>query len=382
MNILLDLEKKIEELILRLTSSQNPPLAADRGCLGGRSHELSKKNVKSGQSFFPRRRLERTLVLVLTERCNLRCAYCLRNTKDESKEVPFPVLKRIVLSAHRFGIKDFSITGGEIFTYPDWRELVKLIGILGSTLFIETNGYDLKEEDIVFLKNTLADRITKILVSLDSYDAAIHDRFRGQGTFNMAVSTIKLLRKYGIPIEVNVLLTPLNFMNEKEISKYLDFVKGLGVGEVSFGEVVALGRGKNSQFSLNENQRRQIKQIFIENNYSQNSKGIKISSSFLKTINGAKSCDRLGREISVSPHGLHPCVFNIDTIKVGDFNDFEKMLYSDFLNSLHFAGWAMQQCFKKQDIFNCSKCVKYLPQWLSLIKNKITPHYKNIYEKD
>lgn len=368
-----DLEKTIRKSILKLLEDSRP---LPSSCGSNRKQQnLEKRKAPLNKI----KKRERTLVLILTEKCNLRCVYCLRDTKRESGEVPFPALKRIILSAHRFGIKEFSITGGEMFVYPHWREMIKLIGLLGGTVFIESNGQDIKEDDVVFLKNTLKGKIFKVMISLDSDKAEIHDKFRGVGAYEKAVSAIKLLRKYDIKVKTNVLFTSMNLMDEKEILDYLNFVKTLGVGEVSFGEVVALGRAKNSRFLLSENQRRQINQILEKHNYFNDDKTIEVNSKLFKTKDGVSPCHRLGGEISVSPNGLHPCVFNIGTIKLGDFQDFETLLYSDFLSSFHWADYAAQSCFKKQVIFGCSKCTQYLPQWLSLVKNKITVYS---HEKD
>jgi len=356
------LDTKIIELSERLENRHSKPQKTSP------QERRTQPAPTKGKFARPTFRPGRTLPLMVTEKCNLRCTYCLRNTGDNGKEIPFPVLKRIILSAHRFGIRDFSITGGEILVYPYWRELIKLIGSLKSSVFIETNGFSLKEEDVVFLKNTLNNRISKILVSLDSYRSDVHDKFRGKGAFNRAVRAIKLLRKYNIPIEVNALLTPLNFMNEEDILNYIKFNKKLGVREIVLGEAVGLGRAKNSRFLLNENQRRQISQILAKHNYFKGEGAINFRPGGFFISSGLQPCHRLGVEIAVSPYGLHPCIFQIDTIKIGDFGDLEKLLYSNFLDSLYWTGAAMQECFKKEIFFSCAKCIKYLPEWLSRIK--------------
>ena len=306
----------------------------------------------------------RALSLMLTEKCNLRCAYCLRNTGDGGEEIPFPVLQRIILSAYRFGIRVFSVTGGEFLVYPYWRRLIELVGSLKSWILIETNGYNLKEDDVVFIKNTLNSRIATVSISLDSYRAEVHDRFRGKGTFEKAVRAIKLLHKHDIPIEVNALITPLNFMNEEDILSYIKLNRGLGVRGIILGEAVGLGRAKESPFLLNNNQRRQINQILVKHNYFKNS-GISIRFGIFAGTPKVQPCIRLGWEIGVSPYGLHPCIFQVETIKLGDFKDFEKLLYSDFFNSLYEVGAAMQKCYRKEAYFSCAKCVKYLPIWLT-----------------
>jgi len=327
-------------------------------------------------------RMKKYLTLMITEKCNLRCVYCLRNAREEGKEIPFPVLKRIILSAHRFGIRSFSITGGEPLIYPYWRELMKLIGSLKSSIFLETNGFLLKEDDVKFLKDVLENRITRVLISLDNYKADNHDRFRGRNTFNYAVRAIKLLRRYSIPVEINAILTPFNLIKEKEILNYIKFGKELGVNEIVFDEVVELGRGENPKFLLTENQHRQISQILAKYNYFRDEKGFRVRVNCFEEVLDILPCWRLGQEISVSPYGLHPCVFHIDTIKLGDFKDFEKLLFSDFLNSLYWTEMSMKKCFKKSQFFTCSKCVKYLPRWLSLIKEDVSLYPKQNYEKN
>lgn len=300
---------------------------------------------------------------MLTEKCNLRCAYCLRGTNDKGKEMPFPVLKRIILSAYRFGIRAFSVTGGEFFIYPHWRQLIELVGSLKSWILIETNGYDLKEEEVIFIKHTLNNRIFKVLVSLDSYRQEVHDKFRGEGSFAKAVQAIKLLRQHDIAVGANILITPLNFLSEEDLADYLEFNKKLGVSEVYLGETVGLGRAKESPFMLSDNQRRRINKILVKRNYFRGSGMNLLFNTFIATSE-PQACSRLGWEMSISPYGIHPCIFQVETVKLGDFNDFEKLLYSDFLSSLYWVGMAMQKCYKKEAYFNCAKCVKYLPAWL------------------
>lgn len=346
-----------------------------------RFHPRSTVLAKSPQPK-PSQSPPRTLSIMATEQCNLRCLYCLRDTKDNGKEIPWPILKRIILSAYRFGITAFNVTGGEILTYSHWRDLVELIGLLKSSLFVETNGYNLTEEDVIFLKNTLHGRITKILVSLDSDKAEIHDRFRGKGSFDGAVRAIRLLRKHGIPVEINTLITPFNLMSEEEILDYIKFGKQLGVSEIVFGGVVALGRAKNSQFLLNESQRKQISRILVKREFFKDEQGFKFRAGPFLPSAAIQPCYRLGREISVSPYGLHPCVFHVDTIKIGDFRDFEKLLYSKFLDSFFHSGVAAQQCFKKGRFFTCPECVKCLPEWLSVVSKSVSLNPKQSYEKN
>jgi MoaA/NifB/PqqE/SkfB family radical SAM enzyme len=318
----------------------------------------------------------RILSIMVTEQCNLKCLYCLRSAGNEGREIPWPILKRVILSAYRSGITAFSITGGEILVYPYWRDFVKLVGSLRASFSMESNGYNLTEEDIIFLKNTLHGRIGRVLISLDSDRAEINDLFRGKGSYEKAVEAIRLLRKHNIPVEINTLITPLNLMGEKDILNYINFAKKLGVTEVVLGEAVALGRAKDKRFLLNENQRKGVSRILIKHEFFKNDQEIRFRAGPFLPSAIIQSCQRLGKEISVSPYGLHPCVFHINNIKIGDFQDFEKLLHSKFLESLFYTGTATQQCFKGGRFYSCSDCVKRLPEWFSVVSKNISVNFK------
>jgi MoaA/NifB/PqqE/SkfB family radical SAM enzyme len=338
--------------------------------------KLDKKKTTQGppkyaQISYPPRKPERILSLIVTEKCNSRCSYCLRKAGKEQKEISFSILKNLILSAHRFGINHFSLTGGEFFIYPHWRETIKLIGILGGEVYIETNGAFLEEKSVGFLKKTLNNKITEILISLDSHKADIHDKFRGPGSFNKAVQAIKLLRKHDIFIQTNVLLTPLNFMKEKDILNLIEFNKYLGVKRIFFSDAVEIGRARKSKFVLTENQRKQIGLIFGKYNYFKEENQIEVSAKVFKEDYGVQSCERIGREICVSPSGIYPCTFLAGLVKIGDIKDFEKILYSDFLTSFYWTSLAAQRYFKRHSFFSRSQCTKCLPEWLSIVQKQV-----------
>lgn len=381
--------KKFKNLISELIGPQVSSLAAflELGELGKPKAEEGKYYQRregagllgeSARFFYPFPKIEKYLSIIVTEKCNSRCAYCLRNTNEESKEMPFPILKRIILSAHRFGIKQFNLTGGEFFIYPHWRKLIELIGALKSWASIETNGISLKRESVIFLRDILEGKISEVSISLDSYKPSIHDKFRGQGTFDKAIQAIKFLRHYDIFVQTNALLTPLNFMEENDILNFIKLNKELGVNRVVFGEAVELGRAENSEFVLSKNQRKKIGQILARYNYFKEKIEPRIFCTPFEENPDSQFCNRLGREVCISPYGLHPCTFQAGVIKIGDFEDFEELLSTNFLSSIYWVGVAAQSCLKKYNFFSCAECVKNLPRWLSIIQKKLLSRTENL----
>ncbi len=165
------------------------------------------------------------LAIMLTHKCNSGCAYCLRRVDKtrESPEINFDILKRLIISAHHFGCRAGGITGGEPFLYPRLKEAITLLGDLNWLVGIETNGKILTPEICDFLKQKLGNKLS-FLVSLDSFCKKSHDFLRGEGSFDSAVTALKLIKAHDIRVESSAILTPQNFMAEKE-----SFSMGAGI---------------------------------------------------------------------------------------------------------------------------------------------------------
>ena len=304
------------------------------------------------------------LTIILTHKCNLACAYCLRNANfNWQLEIPYRKLERIILSSHRLGCRQAGITGGEPFLYSSWPDLIELLGTLKWRVLWETNGLLINEKILQFIQKNLEGRFT-FLVSLDSHKKEIHDKLRGKGSFEKAVSAIKLIKSFNFPLRANAIVTPLTMMTEKDLIDYVNFNKELGVNSLSINRVVALGRGHNQElFSLSEAQVEEIQAIIKKHNFFDGY----LKGGAFHFIEEDQGCKRIGKELCFSPFGIHPCIFQ-ENVKIAELDDFENLIWGNFLGSLDALRLASMSGYRGR-FFSCADCLKTMPQYLKNIKN-------------
>ncbi|MEA4862204.1 MAG: radical SAM protein [Victivallaceae bacterium] len=135
----------------------------------------------------------------ITARCNLRCRYCYHF--DSPAEVPsdLPASEWVSFfkELERSGVLTVNISGGEPLIRPDISSI--LASLAGGRLRFEliTNG-SLLTPEIAGLIASLR-RCNYVQISLDGPEA-VHDSARGAGSFQGAISAIRLLTERGVPV--------------------------------------------------------------------------------------------------------------------------------------------------------------------------------------
>lgn len=160
------------------------------------------------------------LRLSLTDKCNLRCTYCLPkdprffpNQKLLTKE---ELIQLATLFVEEFGIKRIRFTGGEPLLRKDAGEIIRAIGQLPVTLNITTNGIFLDQYLDLFEEIGL----TSLNISLDTLDAAKFKKITLRDEFDKVMTNIDLALARGFRIKVNAVA--IKGFNDEEV---LDFVK-------------------------------------------------------------------------------------------------------------------------------------------------------------
>ena len=131
----------------------------------------------------------RDLRISVTDRCNLRCFYCMPANPDERNGVKYTFLpKNEILNFEEItrlgkifaglGIKKIRLTGGEPLIRKDMEELISfLAGINGvEDIALTTNGCLLHQKARA-LKDAGLNRLT---VSLDSLDDVVFKKINGR----------------------------------------------------------------------------------------------------------------------------------------------------------------------------------------------------------
>lgn len=166
---------------------------------------MKKLEIYEGQEYAPY-----IAALEVTLRCNMRCLHCGSSAdgKPRTRELSLADWQRVVDELVAQGTEYFTLSGGEPFVWPEWRELSKYIRDYDKTLSIISNGSLITSDDVAFLN---AIGMWNIALSIDGMREA-HDHIRRTpGSFDQAIQTVALFKKTPIKVCVSTSVNKLNF---------------------------------------------------------------------------------------------------------------------------------------------------------------------------
>jgi AdoMet-dependent heme synthase len=176
-----------------------------------------------------------------TRSCNLACSHCRASASGEAYqgELSTDECFRLVDDIVTLGNPILILTGGEPLLRGDIFEIASYGKKAGLRVVMAPNGTLVTEEKAANMK---AAGISRISVSIDFPDAALHDSFRGvKGAFDGALMGIKRAIEAGVEVQINSTITKLNVT-------YLPEMVNLAIkcGAVAFHPflLVPTGRGK------------------------------------------------------------------------------------------------------------------------------------------
>lgn len=184
------------------------------------------------------------LRLAVTDRCNLRCFYCMPAEGIKylpKKEVlSFEEIERLVRLMAAMGITKVRLTGGEPFVRHDLMNLIRtIVEIPGiKDLHLTTNGV-LTAPYIPELKKL---GIASVNLSLDTLD---RERFKAitlRDEFDSTLKTLNLLLEHEIPVKINAVV--MEGKNIEDILPLVDLTKNKNVS-VRFIEEMPFNGGSH-----------------------------------------------------------------------------------------------------------------------------------------
>lgn len=188
------------------------------------------------------------LRLSLTDRCDLRCSYCMpeRMTFLPRAEVlTLEELHEVALAFIARGVRKIRLTGGEPLVRRDMLQLVSALGrkIGGGLdeLTLTTNGTRLAE----FSDQLGAAGVKRINVSLDTLDRAKFAELTRRDSLPQVLEGIAAAKAAGIAIKLNVVA--LKGINEGELPDLIAWAHGQG-HSVTMIEVMPLGEVEGDRF--------------------------------------------------------------------------------------------------------------------------------------
>ena len=181
------------------------------------------------------------LRLSVTDRCDLRCSYCMpeRMTFLPRKDVlSLEELHKLSLGFIARGVTRLRLTGGEPLVR---RDVIDLIAALGrkigdglEELTLTTNGTRLAE----FADDLAAAGVRRINVSLDTLDRATFARITRRDSLPQVLEGLAAAKAAGIAVKLNTVA--LKGLNEQHIPEIVGWAHGQGF-DATLIEVMPLG---------------------------------------------------------------------------------------------------------------------------------------------
>ena len=178
----------------------------------------------------------------VTDRCNLRCRYCMPDGIEllpMSAMLRYEEIARICRAASDLGIRKIKLTGGEPLARLGLSELVRMLketpGIEQVTM--TTNGV-LLSEYAEGLKNAGLDAVN---VSLDTTDPDRFEYVTGFRALDSVLSGIDAAIRCGLKVKINSV--PQQESDLDDLKGLMDLAKEKGI-DIRFIEMMPIGFGK------------------------------------------------------------------------------------------------------------------------------------------
>ncbi|KAF8923892.1 hypothetical protein BGZ58_002409, partial [Dissophora ornata] len=183
------------------------------------------------------------LRISLTEKCNLRCTYCMPaegvelSPKDDILTTPEIIrLARLFVSE---GVTKIRLTGGEPTVRKDITELVEQLGELQPlglrTIAMTSNGIALRRK----LPSLVSSGLNLLNLSLDTLDRFKFELMTRRKGFERVLETIDDALALGLdPVKVNCVV--MRGTNDKEVLDFVEFTRNKKV-DVRFIEYMPFG---------------------------------------------------------------------------------------------------------------------------------------------
>lgn len=181
------------------------------------------------------------LRLSVTDRCDLRCSYCMPERMrflPREEVLSLEELHRLALGFIDRGIRKIRVTGGEPLVRRDVLELIHALGRrLGDgldELTLTTNGTQLERH----AAELAASGVRRVNVSLDTRDRALFERLSRRDKLHDVLRGIAAAKAAGLKVKINTVA--LKDLNERELPQLIAWAHDQG-HDLTLIEVMPLG---------------------------------------------------------------------------------------------------------------------------------------------
>ncbi|MFD3157248.1 GTP 3',8-cyclase MoaA [Haloimpatiens sp. FM7330] len=200
------------------------------------------------------------LRISVTDRCNLRCVYCMPEEGTEflpHKDIlTFDEIYRVVKIAAKLGISKVRITGGEPLTRQGLPKLIHDIKTLPQIeeVCITTNGIFLEK----YIDELIKSGLDSLNISLDTLQEKKYKEITRGGNLEKVIRGIKLSLDKGIKkVKLNTVI--MRGKNDDEIMDFVELCEKFPI-DIRFIELMPIGEGKQFKSLSNDD----VKQIILK----------------------------------------------------------------------------------------------------------------------
>jgi len=278
----------------------------------------------------------------VTDRCNLRCVYCMPEEGIESLQhddvLRFEDILKIVKVAASLGINKIRYTGGEPLVMKDIDKLIyetsRLSGI--EDIAITTNGILLSEMAVDLKKAGLK----RVNISLDTLDKNKFKAITRVGNLDNVMNSIEKCLTLGIkPVKINTVL--MKGINDTEFVDFLNLTKELPV-QIRFIELMPIGESINlyeeSKVNFSEILKQHPELVPIETSTNSTAQLYKLKEAkgkigFISPIS-CKFCGDCNRIRLTSIGTIKPCLHSKEEINIREYLNSEELLITKLKSAI------------------------------------------------
>lgn len=180
---------------------------------------IFKKNMEDNYG-----RIAKKLRISVTDRCNMRCVYCMpyNNTTwfEQDNLLSYGQIVHIASIFAKFGIEKIKITGGEPTVRPKIEDLIHALSNIDGikSISMTTNGLLLKDK----VKKLKESGLQNVNISLDTFN---QERFKSMtgidGGLTKVLDSINAAKTAGLQVKINAVI--MRGWNEDEIVRFVHF---------------------------------------------------------------------------------------------------------------------------------------------------------------
>ena len=217
----------------------------------------------------PLKKLETLWLQVGGTLCNLECTHCFISCGPKNDTIPMMTLPQVeerLEESKALGVKDYYITGGEVFINPEIFTILAAILRYGP-LDVLTNGTQITTEKAQQLRKIqdASDHPLRFRVSMENFEEAANDAIRGENAYRKAVTGIGNLAQAGFS---PVLTITRSWEEEQDEEMKLQFIDFLHAHRVPHPQIkilpgFMLGKLAENERAYNDDER--VTQACFEN---------------------------------------------------------------------------------------------------------------------